>query len=295
MPSSIPTSLYPAMVAGIIGCILLLPQFFRLFFVQPINIPIFSSVIQKLIIAGNIERAIKLCSAAPTALIARGTKGVLQGVMRGEKDPESIRRNFVDQFSPLTLDGELNRYRTLSALGFAIAIGGGAYTTLALNVPPGKHLIPVGVAVFLDFIIIFRTMKMKTQIQGYLIFMSHVFAGENQSSIAKVNEKIKNHACPACGKENPEHYRFCLGCGGDLNQGRLTEGATTDEQSEEIGNFVTEKSNTASSKKVVCKNCGSELKVAASVLEEINSEFDIFSRIDSSCPKCGSSFFELHG
>lgn len=295
MSSSITASLYPAIIAGIIGSILLLPQFFRLFFVQPINVPAFSSVIQKLINASNIDRAIKLCSAAPNALITRGTKGILQGVIRGEKDPESIKRNFLEQFSPLTLDGELNKYRLLSALGFALALGGAGYTTLVQNVPPGKHLIPSAVAVFLDFIIIFRTAKMKTQIQGYIMFMSHVLSGENPVSPPKATVDPDKKVCPICEKENPEHYQFCLGCGGNLNHKKPTENVHNDRniQGDSAADFPEKSNISTSTKKVVCKNCGSELKLEPSVLAEINSEFDIFSRIDSSCPKCNSSFFEL--
>lgn len=40
-------------------------------------------------------------------------------------------------------------------------------------------------------------------------------------------------SCPACGKQNQDHYRFCLGCGAELPRGGPAEAATAEPEAED--------------------------------------------------------------
>ena len=55
-----------------------------------INGTAFFAQIQKLIMANNIDRAIKLCNAAPSAALPKVIKA---GLTRANKGPEEIRRD----------------------------------------------------------------------------------------------------------------------------------------------------------------------------------------------------------
>jgi len=78
---------------SIIGLGIMIERFIFLYFKYNINASAFMAQIQKLVMANNIDRAIKLCSAAPSAALPRVIKA---GLMRANKGPEEI-QNAVEE------------------------------------------------------------------------------------------------------------------------------------------------------------------------------------------------------
>ncbi len=66
-----------------------------------LNAPPFMEQIQKLVLAGNVDRAIKLCAAAPTAALARVVKAGLSRANRGEQEVARALEEAVLEVSPL--------------------------------------------------------------------------------------------------------------------------------------------------------------------------------------------------
>jgi biopolymer transport protein ExbB/TolQ len=75
------------------GLAIMIERFIFLYFKYNINAGAFMAQIQKLVMANNIDRAIKLCSAAPSAALPRVIKA---GLMRANKGPEEI-QNAVEE------------------------------------------------------------------------------------------------------------------------------------------------------------------------------------------------------
>ncbi|MGC6416619.1 MAG: MotA/TolQ/ExbB proton channel family protein [Bradymonadia bacterium] len=85
--------MHPILVMSIIGLGIMIERFIFLYFKYNINASAFMAQIQKLVMANNIDRAIKLCSAAPSAALPRVIKA---GLMRANKGPEEI-QNAVEE------------------------------------------------------------------------------------------------------------------------------------------------------------------------------------------------------
>jgi len=85
--------MHPILVMSIIGLAIMIERFIFLYFKYNINAGAFMAQIQKLVMANNIDRAIKLCSAAPSAALPRVIKA---GLMRANKGPEEI-QNAVEE------------------------------------------------------------------------------------------------------------------------------------------------------------------------------------------------------
>jgi biopolymer transport protein ExbB/TolQ len=66
-----------------------------------LNAPPFMEQIQKLVLAGNIDRAVKLCAAAPTAALARVVKAGLSRANRGEQEVARSLEEAVLEVTPL--------------------------------------------------------------------------------------------------------------------------------------------------------------------------------------------------
>jgi biopolymer transport protein ExbB/TolQ len=66
-----------------------------------LNAPPFMEQIQKLVLAGNIDRAVKLCAAAPTAALARVIKAGLSRANRGEQEVARSLEEAVLEVTPL--------------------------------------------------------------------------------------------------------------------------------------------------------------------------------------------------
>jgi biopolymer transport protein ExbB/TolQ len=66
-----------------------------------LNAPPFMEQVQKLVLAGNVDRAVKLCAAAPTAALARVVKAGLSRANRGEQEVARALEEAVLEVSPL--------------------------------------------------------------------------------------------------------------------------------------------------------------------------------------------------
>ena len=85
--------MHPILVMSILGLGIIIERFIFLFFKYNINASAFMAQIQKLVMANNIDRAIKLCNAAPSAALPKVIKA---GLTRANKGPEEI-QNAVEE------------------------------------------------------------------------------------------------------------------------------------------------------------------------------------------------------
>jgi len=76
--------MYIILAVSIVALGIIIERFIFLFFKYNINAPAFMAQIQKLVISNNIDRAIKLCNAAPSAALARVVKAGLTRANKGE-------------------------------------------------------------------------------------------------------------------------------------------------------------------------------------------------------------------
>ena len=79
--------MYIILAASIVGIGIIIERFIFLFFKYNINANAFMAQIQKLVMANSIDKAIKLCNAAPSAALARVIKA---GLTRANKGAEEI-------------------------------------------------------------------------------------------------------------------------------------------------------------------------------------------------------------
>jgi len=87
--------MYFILGVGIIGLGTILERAYRIYFQYSINGTAFMAQVQKLIMANNIDRAIKLCNAESNAALARVLKA---GLTRANRGPVEI-QNAVDEAS----------------------------------------------------------------------------------------------------------------------------------------------------------------------------------------------------
>lgn len=85
--------MHPITVMSMIGLAVIIERFIFLYFKYNINAGAFMAQIQKLVMANNIDRAIKLCNAAPSAALPKVIKA---GLTRANKGPEEI-QNAVEE------------------------------------------------------------------------------------------------------------------------------------------------------------------------------------------------------
>lgn len=85
--------MYIILATSIIGLGIMIERFVMLFFKYNINANAFMAQIQKLVMANSIDKAIKLCNAAPSAALARVIKA---GLTRANKGAEEI-QNAVEE------------------------------------------------------------------------------------------------------------------------------------------------------------------------------------------------------
>ena len=85
--------MYIILAASIMGIGIMIERFVLLFFKYNINANAFMAQIQKLVMANSIDKAIKLCNAAPSAALARVIKA---GLTRANKGAEEI-QNAVEE------------------------------------------------------------------------------------------------------------------------------------------------------------------------------------------------------
>lgn len=78
--------MHPIAICLIFGIGLMIERFIFLFFKYNINGAAFMAQIQKLVMANNIDRAIKLCNAAPSAALPKVVKAGLTRANKGEME-----------------------------------------------------------------------------------------------------------------------------------------------------------------------------------------------------------------
>lgn len=76
--------MYLILGVSIVAIGVMIERFIFLFFKYNINATAFMAQIQKLVMAGNVDRAIKLCNAAPSAALPRVVKAGLTRANKGE-------------------------------------------------------------------------------------------------------------------------------------------------------------------------------------------------------------------
>ncbi len=76
--------MHPITLVGVISVAIIIERIVQVYFRYNINATAFMSQIHKLVMANNIDRAIKLCNAAPTALLPRVIKAGLTRANKGE-------------------------------------------------------------------------------------------------------------------------------------------------------------------------------------------------------------------
>lgn len=78
--------MHPITFMSVISIAIICERCYALFFKYRINAGQFMAQIQKLVMANNIDRAIKLCNAAPTAALPRVIKAALTRANKGEEE-----------------------------------------------------------------------------------------------------------------------------------------------------------------------------------------------------------------
>jgi biopolymer transport protein ExbB/TolQ len=78
--------MYVILLVSVAGLAVIIERFIFLFFRYNINASAFMAQITKLVMANNIDRAIKLCNAAPTAALPKVIKAGLTRANKGEME-----------------------------------------------------------------------------------------------------------------------------------------------------------------------------------------------------------------
>lgn len=78
--------MHPIALVSVFGIAIIIERFIFLFFKYNINANQFMAQIQKLVMANNIDRAIKLCNAAPSAALPKVIKAGLTRANKGETE-----------------------------------------------------------------------------------------------------------------------------------------------------------------------------------------------------------------
>lgn len=78
------TFMYLNLVALSVSVAIIVERVVRLLFTYNLNAPPFMEQITKLVLTGNIDRAVKLCSAAPSAALAKVVRSGLTRASRGD-------------------------------------------------------------------------------------------------------------------------------------------------------------------------------------------------------------------
>lgn len=104
--------MHPIALCSVVGLGLMIERFIFLFFKYNINGKAFMAQIQKLVMANNIDRAIKLCNAAPSAALPKVIKA---GLARANKGHEAI-ANAMEEASLEILPKIQKRTNNLAAI-----------------------------------------------------------------------------------------------------------------------------------------------------------------------------------
>ena len=135
--------MYIILATSIVGVGIMIERFVMLFFKYNINATAFMAQIQKLVMANSIDKAIKLCNAAPSAALARVIKS---GLTRANKSSDEI-QNAVEEATLEVIPFIQRRTNTLAAIANIATLMGllgtiigmiGAFSDMA-TVAPDKR------------------------------------------------------------------------------------------------------------------------------------------------------------
>lgn len=135
--------MYIILATSIVGLGIMIERFVMLFFKYNINANAFMAQIQKLVMANSIDKAIKLCNAAPSAALARVIKA---GLTRANKGSDEI-QNAVEEATLEVIPYIQRRTNALAAIANIATLMGllgtiigmiGAFADLA-EVAPDKR------------------------------------------------------------------------------------------------------------------------------------------------------------
>jgi biopolymer transport protein ExbB/TolQ len=137
--------MHPILFMSVIGLAVMIERFITLYFKYNINASAFMTQIQKLVLTNNIDRALKLCNAAPTAALPRVIKA---GLTRANKGPEEI-QNAVEEATLEIIPIVTKRTTVLQQIANIATLLGLLGTILGLiaafkalqnpNIPPEKR------------------------------------------------------------------------------------------------------------------------------------------------------------
>lgn len=120
--------MYIIAFVSVIGVGIMVERFISLFFKYNINARAFMGQVQKLVMANNIDRAIKLCNAAPNAVLPKVIKAGLTRANKGELEISNAIEEatlevvpYVTRRTP-TLGGVANVATLLGLLGTIIGL-----------------------------------------------------------------------------------------------------------------------------------------------------------------------------
>lgn len=81
-------AMWPILLCAVFGAAIVLERFFYIFFRASINASPFWAAVQRMVLDGDVDGAIKLCNAEPSAVLPLVVKA---GLVRAGQDPEEIR------------------------------------------------------------------------------------------------------------------------------------------------------------------------------------------------------------
>ena len=120
--------MYVIAFTSVIGLGIIVERFIFLFFKYNINANAFMGQIQKLVMANNIDRAIKLCNAAPNAALPKVIKAGLTRANKGELEISNAIEEATLEVVPIvtkrtaTLGGVANVATLLGLLGTIVGL-----------------------------------------------------------------------------------------------------------------------------------------------------------------------------
>jgi biopolymer transport protein ExbB/TolQ len=135
--------MHAILLTAIIALAIIIERFIFLFFRYNINARAFMAQVQKLVMGNNIDRAIKLCNAAPNAALARVVKAGLTRANKGEREVHNALEEAALEVVPLvqkrtgSLQAIANIATMLGLLGTVVGMIG-AFNDLA-TVTPDKR------------------------------------------------------------------------------------------------------------------------------------------------------------
>jgi hypothetical protein len=134
-----------------------------LMFKANINAAAFGAAIKKLVEASNLDRAIKLCSAAPTVPLAKGTRAVLEAYRDGSRDSVALKESFETAAGAGGLGKAIGRFSWMSYLGLVLSLAAGG-ALFYYGFVPSAERVGVCVAAFVIGIIgIFKNSGVRGQ------------------------------------------------------------------------------------------------------------------------------------